>query len=105
MPYMAVYDPALMLQPVPGLEGMGYWLAVAYITFKTVLALGLWGVAAVGYGRAPLHWWERIFAAIAAAFLVAALPITDQVGFVLAAFLIGFHLWRTNTRADVAVSG
>ncbi len=105
VPYMAVYDPALMLQPVPGLDGVSYWLSVAYISFKTVLALGLWGVAAVGYGRASLYWWERILAAIAAAFLVAALPITDEIGFVLAAFLIGIHLWRTNTRADVAVSG
>jgi TRAP transporter 4TM/12TM fusion protein len=95
VPYMAVYDPALMLQPVPGVEGFSYWVAVAYIVFKASLALVLWGVAAVGYGRAPLLWWERLLAAAAAAFLVAAIALTDEIGFALAALAIGLHVWRT----------
>jgi TRAP-type uncharacterized transport system fused permease subunit len=95
VPYMAVYDPALMLQPVPGVEGFSYWGAVAYIVFKASLALVLWGVAAVGYGRAPLLWWERLLAAVAAAFLVAAIALTDEIGFALAALAIGLHVWRT----------
>jgi hypothetical protein len=73
IPYMAVYDPNLMLQPVPGLEGSGYWLAVAYIVLKASLAMLLWGAAAVGYVNAPLAWWERLLAAVAAGFLVAAI--------------------------------
>ncbi|MBF9234736.1 TRAP transporter permease [Microvirga alba] len=103
IPYMAVYDPALMLQPVAGLAGWGYWVAVAYIVFKTVLAIVLWGAASVGYLNAKMPWWERIGAAIAAAFLVLAAPVTDEVGFVLAAALIGFHLWRTRRVAAVAL--
>ncbi|KLK90397.1 C4-dicarboxylate ABC transporter [Microvirga vignae] len=95
VPYMAVYDPTLMLQPVPGLEGAGYWLAVAYIVIKASLAMVLWGVAAVGYFLKPLAWWERIWAAAAAAFLVAAIPFTDEIGFVLAALFVGFHIWKT----------
>ena len=59
VPYMAVYDPNLMLQPVPGLEGASYWLAVAYIVVKATLAMLLWGAAAIGYVMAPLAWWER----------------------------------------------
>ena len=47
IPYMAVYDPTLMLQPVPGLEGAGYWLAVVYIVVKASLAMVLWGVAII----------------------------------------------------------
>jgi hypothetical protein len=35
-----------------------------------------------------------VAAALAAALLVAALPVTDEVGFALAALLIGLHLWR-----------
>ncbi|WP_322348722.1 TRAP transporter large permease subunit [Orrella marina] len=38
MPYMAVYAPALMMQ------GDGGFLAVAYIVFKALLAIGLWGL-------------------------------------------------------------
>src|SRR5918995_4214482 len=95
IPYMAVYDPTLMLQPVPGLEGAGYWLAVVYIVVKASLAMVLWGVASVGYFLKPLAWWERIWAAVAAGFLVAAIPLTDEIGFVLSALFVGFHIWQT----------
>jgi TRAP-type uncharacterized transport system fused permease subunit len=101
---MAVYDPALMLQPVPGLEGFGYWVGVVYIVAKASLALALWGAAAIGYGRAPLLWWERVLAAAAAAFLVLALPTTDEIGFGVAAVVIGVHLWRTRNATVPAVS-
>jgi len=94
VPYMAVYDPTLMLQPVPGLEGASYWLAVTYIVVKASLAMVLWGVAAVGYFLKPLAWWERLWAAIAAGFLVAAVPLTDEIGFALSALFIGFHVWK-----------
>ncbi|MDP8920790.1 MAG: TRAP transporter permease [Pseudomonadota bacterium] len=104
IPYMSVYDPTLMLQPVPGLEGPGYWLAVVYIVVKASLAMVLWGVASVGYFLRPLSWWERIWAAVAAGFLVAAVPFTDQIGFVLAALFVGFHIWRSRQVATPAVS-
>jgi TRAP transporter 4TM/12TM fusion protein len=95
VPYMAVYDPTLMLQAVPGLEGAAYWLAVVYIVFKTTLALLLWGAAAAGYFRGPLVWWERVLAIGAAALLILAIPITDELGLALAAIVTGIHLWRT----------
>jgi TRAP transporter 4TM/12TM fusion protein len=104
IPYMAVYDPALMLQPVPGVTGGGYWLAVAYIVFKTALAIVLWGAASVGYMRAPMPLWERGLAAAAAAFLVVAVWWTDSVGFSLAALVIGAHLWRTRARTTAVAT-
>jgi TRAP transporter 4TM/12TM fusion protein len=104
IPYMAVYDPTLMLQPVPGLEGAGYWLAVVYIVIKATLAMTLWGVASVGYFLKPLAWWERIWAAVAAGFLVAAVPLTDEIGFVLSAVFVGFHVWQSRKVARPAVS-
>jgi TRAP transporter 4TM/12TM fusion protein len=103
IPYMAVYDPTLMLQPVPGLEGAGYWLAVVYIVVKASLAMVLWGVASVGYFLKPLSWWERIWAAVAAGFLVAAIPLTDEIGFVLSALFVGFHIWQSRRVATPAV--
>jgi len=48
----------------------------------------------VGYLAMPAALWERVLAAIAATSLVLALPITDELGFALAALLIGQHLWR-----------
>jgi TRAP transporter 4TM/12TM fusion protein len=103
IPYMAVYDPTLMLQPVPGLEGAGYWLAVVYIVVKASLAMVLWGVASVGYCLKPLTWWERLWAALAAGFLVAAVPLTDEIGFALSAAFVGFHVWQSRQVATPAV--
>lgn len=85
IPFMAVYTPALMLQDSNP-------LAVIYIVFKTVVAIGLWGAAVVGFINSPLLWWERMWAMLAAFSLVAALPLTDEVGFALSALLITW-LW------------
>ncbi|MDX1731910.1 MAG: TRAP transporter large permease subunit, partial [Aurantimonas coralicida] len=92
IPFMAVYTPALMLQDGgPLAEAIGYWPAVAYIVFKACLAIGLWGAAAIGYLFAPLKWWERAVATVAAFTLIAAMPITDEIGFALAALILGWH--------------
>jgi TRAP transporter 4TM/12TM fusion protein len=94
IPFMAVYDPSLMLQPVAGLEGAAYWLTVAYMVVKTSLAIALWGMASVGYLTAPMPVWERFAAAIGAALLFAAVPVTDELGFLVALLVIGGHIWR-----------
>lgn len=94
IPYMAVYDPTLMLQPAPGLEGTGYWLAVAYMVVKAVLAIGLWGMASVGFFRIRMAVWERLVGAAAALFLFAAAPMTDEIGFALGVVVIGSQIWR-----------
>jgi TRAP-type uncharacterized transport system fused permease subunit len=88
IPFMGVYDSALLLQS-------GTWLDTAYVTFKAVLAILLWGGTSVGYWLAPLAWWERAWAFVAACFLVAALPVTDEIGFALTALLVIWHVART----------
>jgi TRAP transporter 4TM/12TM fusion protein len=104
IPYMAVYDPALMMQSVGGASGGAFWLAVAYMVLKAGLAVGLWGAASVGYLRAPMPWWERIAATAAAGFLVLALPVTDEIGFGLAILVIAAHVWRTRHAAVAATT-
>ncbi|MEP7062410.1 MAG: TRAP transporter permease [Betaproteobacteria bacterium] len=99
IPYMAVYDPALMLQP--DASNHLSFVAVVYVVFKTVIAIGLWGAASIGYLRGPINVLERVFAFVAASFLVAAAPWTDQVGFAMSAVFIAWHLLRTR-RAPAA---
>ncbi len=100
IPYMAVYTPALMLQDGgPLTQSLGFPLAVAYIVFKTVLAVGIWGIASIGVLRTPLTWWERALAAGAAFTLVAALPLTDEIGFALAAAVLTMHILRSRRAA------
>jgi TRAP transporter 4TM/12TM fusion protein len=92
VPFMAVYAPALMLQS----NDIG---AIVYIIFKALVAIGLWGAASIGYFRDRLSWPERILAATAAFFLVAAIPVTDEIGFALG---IVFLAWQALRRRRAA---
>jgi len=94
VPFMAVYTPALMLQDGGALAAaIGYWPAVAYIVLKALMALALWGACVIGWLGRPLAIWERLIAVVAAFTLVAALPITDEIGFALAV-VFGLLVWR-----------
>ncbi|MEO8600410.1 MAG: TRAP transporter permease, partial [bacterium] len=95
IPYMAVYTPALMLQ--------GEWtvVAVIYIVGKALLAIALWGATAVGYLLAPLKVYERVFTAVAAMMLVAAVPLTDQIGFAMTLLFMLWHVWQKRQLAAV----
>lgn len=88
IPFMAVYAPALMLQGDPG------WMEVAYVVFKALLAIWLWGCTAIGYWLGPMSWLERLWAFVAAALLVAAVPLTDELGFLASAAFLFWHVWR-----------
>ncbi|WP_374655967.1 TRAP transporter permease [Dongia sp.] len=95
IPFMAVYTPSLMLQDGGWMaQQFGYPAEVAYIVFKAILAIALWGAAGIGFLICPLALWERIFATIAAFSLVVALPATDETGFALAALFVAQHAWR-----------
>ena len=95
VPFMAVYAPALMLQGDAGV------LATLYLIGKAVLAIGLWGMAAIGYWRAVLPWWQRLLALAAGGSLIVALPVTDEIGFALAVCVLGLHWWQQR-RAEAA---
>ena len=103
IPFMAVYTPALMLQDGGPLAAeIGYLPAVAYIVFKTALAIGLWGAAVIGYLGRPLGWPMRALGMVAAFTLIAALPLTDEIGFALVALFVGLVYWQTRKTEKVA---
>jgi TRAP transporter 4TM/12TM fusion protein len=79
IPYVAVYDPALMLQGTAK-TALGYPVDVVWVVFTTSLAIGLWGVAAIGYFRRALTWFERVLALLAAVLIVGATPLSGQFG-------------------------
>jgi len=100
VPFMAVYTPSLMLQDGGAMAAQfGYPVEVVYIIVKTTLAIGLLGVAVVGYLLGPARLVERLAAFGTAILLMLALPLTDEIGFVLAAALVGQHWWRMRRRA------
>jgi TRAP transporter 4TM/12TM fusion protein len=96
VPFMAVYNPALMLQ------GDSLWMT-AYMLFKAAFAIGLWGIASIGYLQRPLAWWERVLGFAAGATLIMAMPITDEIGFAIGALLLAQHIVRAR-RAGPALA-
>ncbi len=96
VPFMAVYDPALMMQS-------DNWLAIIYALFKAAVAIGLWGVVFTGFLNFKLSWWERLLGFAAGASLILATPASDEIGFALAAVFLGQHLWRARNKPVAAL--
>lgn len=124
-PFVGVYNPALMLQPVAGYDGTAYWLLVAYVVFKSIITILLWGAFAIGYWHRKMNWMERTAAMFAGFLLIgsdahidslaspffwmAGIPFDkvtavgwwdirlDVLGFALTALLYAYHYWRTRS--------
>ncbi|WP_111559958.1 TRAP transporter permease [Paracoccus sediminilitoris] len=95
IPFMAVYTPSLMLQDGgPIAATWGYPIEVAYILLKTVLGVGLWGVAMVGYFLDRTNIVERVLAFAAGVSLIVAMPLSDELGFGLALAFGAMHWLR-----------
>jgi len=104
IPFMAVYAPVIMLQDGGPLAAeMGYWPAVVYMIGKALLSIFMWGAASIGYLRGPLQWWERLWAFAAAALMIAALPLSDEIGIAGCVLFIAWHWWRTRQTAAPAI--
>jgi len=96
VPFMAVYEPALMMQG-------DNWADTIYMAFKAVVAIGLWGAAMIGFLKGELGWIERIAAALAAFLLVLALPVSDGLGFALGACFVAWHYWSVRKASATLV--
>lgn len=103
IPFIAVYSPALMLQPGdPMAVHLGFYGAVVYAFVKACVAIGLFGMAAIGFLFVRMSAIERIVAFCAAVMLFGELPYSDPVGYGVSAALIGWHAWRAASRRTVA---
>jgi TRAP transporter 4TM/12TM fusion protein len=94
VPFMAVYSPELMLQGLENKDVFTIVTSVSYITFKTLIAMLFLGVAAVGYMNAPLNIIERIICLSVSILLIAAIPITDELGFGLMILFVIYRLLK-----------
>lgn len=89
VPYMAVYSPALMMQ------NYSHFGEVAFVVVKAIVAIVLWGAGATGFLLSRLNWIERVYVIIAAAMLVWANPLSDQIGALLTVLFLVWHGIRT----------
>lgn len=102
IPFIAVYDSALMLQPVAGVEGLAYLGLVVWVVAKTTVALALWGIAAFGYLTGPVAWPVRGLAFVAALFLVAPGLAWDMAGLAMAGGAVALALRGPRPRRRLA---
>jgi TRAP transporter 4TM/12TM fusion protein len=92
IPFVFVYSPALMLQPGdPMAAQLGFYGAVAMATLKALVAIGLFGMVAIGFLFARLTLLERAIALVAALCLLGDFPYSNTVGFALTAMLVLWH--------------
>jgi TRAP transporter 4TM/12TM fusion protein len=95
IPFMSVYDPALLAQ------GDSY-VDMAYMFFKALSAIVLWGAASIGYLWQPIAMPQRALATAAAFLLVVATWWSDVAGFALGAV---FLAWEFSRRPRTQAAG
>jgi len=104
VPFMAVYTPVIMLQEGgPLAEEIGYWPAFAYVIVKALLSIVMWGAATIGFLSTPLRVWERVWAFLAVALMLATYPWSDEIGFAACAAFLIWHFSRARRQAQPAV--
>ena len=106
IPFIAVYDPSLMLQTTGSVgtgSGLAFWIDVAWVTFCTIFAIGLWGVASIGFFNRPMGLASRAAALLAAALIVGSVPLAgfgapylDPLTLKLAGLALGAALWAAD---------
>jgi TRAP transporter 4TM/12TM fusion protein len=104
IPFIFVYSPALMLQGGdPMAAKIGFVGAVVFATFKALVAIGLFGIIAIGFWFARLTLVERALAMAAALCLLGDFPLSDTAGFLLT-LALGLWQWRRRPRDAVATA-
>jgi TRAP-type uncharacterized transport system fused permease subunit len=96
IPFVFVYSPALMLQDGdPMAPQLGFYGAVVFATFKALVAIGLFGIIAIGFLFTRLTPLERLVAFLAALCLLGDFRFSDTAGFALT---IACVLWQWRQR-------
>jgi TRAP transporter 4TM/12TM fusion protein len=104
IPFIFVYSPALMLQAGdPMAVQLGFYGAVALATFKALVAIGLFGMVAIGFLFVPMTLLERVAASVAALCLLGEFRFSDTAGFALTIAIVLWQ-WRQRPRGAVAAA-
>jgi TRAP-type uncharacterized transport system fused permease subunit len=94
IPFVFVYSPALMLQAGdPMAARLGFYGAVAFATIKALVAIGLFGMVAIGFLFVRMTLLERAVALVAALCLLGDFRFSDTAGFLLALAIV-LRQWR-----------
>jgi TRAP-type uncharacterized transport system fused permease subunit len=73
---------------------LGFYGAVAFATFKALVAIGLFGIVAIGFLLVPLTLAERAVAFIGALCLLGDFRFSDTLGFALTLAIVLWQWWQ-----------
>jgi TRAP transporter 4TM/12TM fusion protein len=98
IPFLAVYEPSLMLQSGGALAAQyGYWVEVAVVFAKAAVVIGMSGIAAIGFCIVRTTLAERALAGVAAGLLIAPMTWADECGLAAAAAAVALNVWRARS--------
>ena len=98
LPFMAVFEPSLMLQDGGAIAAKyGYWVEVVVVFSKALVTMGVTGIAAIGYCFTRTHIIERVLAGVAAFLLIAPWAWSDYAGLTLSAAVVLFNFLKRRT--------
>jgi TRAP transporter 4TM/12TM fusion protein len=104
IPFVFVYSPALMLQAGDPMAALfGFHGAVAFATVKALVAIGLFGMVAIGFLFVRMTPLERAIAFIAALCLLGDFRFSDIAGLLLGLGIV-LRQWRLRPRAKVVAA-
>lgn len=91
LPYLAVYEPILMLQKGGEIAAQyGYWAEFGFVFFKASLSIALIGILSIGFLFERLNVWQRLMAGVCAVLIIAQVPYTTSTGLMGAAILLSY---------------
>jgi TRAP-type uncharacterized transport system fused permease subunit len=82
---------------------LGFYGAVALATFKALVAIGLFGMVAIGFLYVRMTLAERAVALLAALCLLGDFRFSDTCGFALTAAIVLWQ-WRQRPRTMAAAA-
>lgn len=105
IPFIAVYSPALMLQPGDPMEPvLGFYGAVAYALLKAIVAIGMLGMVSIGFLFTRMTVIERVVAFAATVCLLGEFRYSDAVGLVIAAIVVAWQFQKKRTASPAQVT-
>jgi TRAP transporter 4TM/12TM fusion protein len=103
IPFLAVYEPTLMLQTGGAIAAQyGYWAEVIIVFIKAAVVIGMSGIVAIGFCVIRTTPAERILAAASAGLLIAPTAWADECGLVVATIVIALNVWRARSARAMA---
>ncbi len=96
IPYMFVLSPELLMIDTT-------WTYLIWVIFSALAGMMAIGAGVIGYWMRKLFWWERILGIVGGILLIYPEGVTDIIGLVTFAVLVGLQLFLKRPEPSTAI--